>query len=198
MRTLQELLEQAEADHGHLCSGQVLGVRMAMLGCQELGIEDPEGERRLIVFVEMDRCAADAIQTVTGCRLGRRTLRHVDYGKMAATFLDTVSGRAVRVSALPGRRERAAGLRPDASPGDAQIEAYRSLSDEELFSVQPVEVTLAPEDLPGPPVSRTVCERCGEEVSDRREVRVGDSVLCRACAHGPYYRPLDPRPARPP
>ncbi|MBI2544417.1 MAG: formylmethanofuran dehydrogenase subunit E family protein, partial [Candidatus Rokubacteria bacterium] len=84
-----ELLREAVAFHGHLCPGQVLGVRMAMAGCRALGVAEPKGMgKNLVVFVEIDRCATDAIQAVTGCSLGKRTLKHVDYGKMAATFVN--------------------------------------------------------------------------------------------------------------
>lgn len=192
MRSFEELLAEARVSHGHLCAGQVLGVRMAMLGCRELGIEDPADDQRLVVFVEMDRCAADAIQTVTGCRLGRRSLKHIDYGKMAATFVDTASGEAVRVAALAGLRERAVSLRPEASGKDAQMALYAFLPDGDLFVVRRVRVSLPAEDLPGPPTSRVICERCGEEVSDRREVRVDGAVLCRWCAHDGYYQVVDP------
>ena len=87
MKLLNEYLIEAEQNHGHMCPGQVLGVRMAMLGCRLIRIEEPKVGKRLIVFVEIDRCAADAINTVTGCRLGKRTLKYRDFGKLAATFL---------------------------------------------------------------------------------------------------------------
>ena len=192
MKPFEELLKEAAAAHGHLCAGQVLGVRLAIKGCRELGIDEARESKRLIVFVETDRCAADAVQTVTGCHLGKRTLKHVDYGKMGATFLDTSTGRAVRIAARPDSREKAAALFPHAENAkDAQMSAYRTLPDEELFSVERVAVDLPPEDLPGRPVSRVLCSRCGEEISDRREVLEGDVALCRACAHGPYYRVVD-------
>ena len=90
METLEELLPKAEAAHGHMCPGQILGVRMALLGLRSLGIGDPLGadRKRLVTFVEIDRCATDAIGLVTGCRLGKRTLKFRDWGKMAATFVD--------------------------------------------------------------------------------------------------------------
>ena len=105
MRSFNELLVDAAMMHrGHVCPGQVLGVRMAMLGCQLLGIEDPTQGKRLIVYVEIDRCMADAIAAVTGCRLGKRTLKHMDYGKCACTFVDMSTGRAVRISARDDAR----------------------------------------------------------------------------------------------
>jgi formylmethanofuran dehydrogenase subunit E len=167
---------------------------MAMRGCRELGIEGLCGdEKRLIVFVEIDRCAADAIAAVTGCRLGKRTLKHVDYGKMAATFVDTHTGKAVRVLALEGSRDRALSY---ASPGmskyEAQREAYKVMPEDQLFQVQKVEVNLRPEDQPGPPISQVRCDRCGESINDCREVRANGQVLCRACANGRYYRVLAP------
>ncbi len=193
MRSFDELLAAAELMHGgHACPGQVLGVRMAMRACRELGIEEPwRDKKRLIVFVEIDRCAADAIAAVTGCRLGKRTLKHVDYGKMAATFLDTQTGQAVRVLALEESRHKA---RRYATSGmskyEAQREAYQAMPEDQLFEVQKVEVDLRAEDQPGPPLSRVRCDRCGERINDRREVRANGQVLCRACANGAYYRVL--------
>src|SRR3989304_10086580 len=100
MRAFDELLAEAIAFHGHLCPGQVLGVRMTMAVCRALGVEEPKSMRKcLVVFVEIDRCATDAIQALTGCSLGKRTLKHLDYGKMAATFVNVSSGDAVRVAA---------------------------------------------------------------------------------------------------
>jgi formylmethanofuran dehydrogenase subunit E len=193
MRSLDELLAEADVMHGgHACPGQVLGVRMAMRACRELGIEEPgQDTKQLMVFVEIDRCAADAIAAVTGCRLGKRTLKHVDYGKMAATFVDTQTGQAVRVLALEESRDQAwRYARPGMSKHEVQREAYKVMPDNWLFAVQKVEVDLRPEDQPGPPISRLACDRCGERISDRREVRTNGYVLCRACANGSYYRVL--------
>jgi formylmethanofuran dehydrogenase subunit E len=193
MKTFEELLGQAEAMHGHVCAGQVLGVRMALRGCKELGIEEPDEPKRLIVYLEIDRCAADAIAAVTGCRLGRRTLKYVDYGKMAATFVDTRTGRAVRVIALEESRERAhLYADPNLDANEMQKIAYRTMPDDELMAVEEVSITLHPEDIPGPPISRVACEQCGEGINDRREVRVGGRVLCRACAEGAYYQLVRP------
>src|SRR5712672_2050618 len=101
MKNLDEYLRDAEAAHGHLCAGQVLGVRMAMLGLDLLGVEDPRGKdrKRLVTYVEIDRCATDAVMVVTGCRLGKRSLKFRDWGKMAATFVNVDTGKAVRVAA---------------------------------------------------------------------------------------------------
>ncbi len=190
-----ELLERAVAFHGRLYAGQVLGVRLAMLGCKLLGIREPRREKRLITFVEIDRCAADAIQTVTGCTLGKRTLKYLDYGKMAATFLDVTTGRAVRLAVREASRERAWRYAPDAKDKkDAQTRAYAVMPDEELFLAQDVHVTLRPEEMPGPPVFRAACDACGESVNDMRHVERGERVLCRACAHGAYYAPVKDAP----
>lgn len=190
---LESLLNKSVAMHGHLCPGQVLGVRMAMRACEELGVPDPEREpKRLIVYVEIDRCATDAIAAVTGCRLGKRTLKHVDYGKMAATFLDTQSGRAVRIAA---REDSRANVGHYVSAGlpkyEAQREAYKVMPDDELFAVEPVQIAVRTEDRPGPTVSRVICDCCGEGINDAREVRANGQVLCRACANGRYYHPGD-------
>src|SRR5437764_11300452 len=154
METLDEMLERAEHSHGHMCAGQVLGVRMALLGCRAVGVEEPRGRDRkaLLVFVEIDRCAADAINTVTGCRLGKRTLKYYDYGKLAATFLNTKTNEAVRVVALDSSREAADRAFPEIeNKYERQLHAYKLLPEEELFKVETVRVTLPPQDRPGRP-----------------------------------------------
>lgn len=189
MQNLNSLLSDAAAVHGHLCPGQVLGVRMAVAGCRALGIEEPRGAKRLLVYVEIDRCAADAIGAVTGCRLGKRTMKHMDYGKQAATFVDTLTGRAVRVAALEEARDHASSYVPNANgdPHAVQLEAYKVMPDHELLTVQDVRVQVRAEDQPGPTISRLLCDRCGEGINDRREVRKNGHVLCRACAGEAYY-----------
>jgi formylmethanofuran dehydrogenase subunit E len=185
-----ELLKESVRLHGHLCPGQVLGVRIAMRGLKEIGIDDPKGRDRksLIVFVEMDRCATDAIQSVTGCSLGKRTMRFMDYGKMAATFVNLSTGKAVRVIAKEEARERARELFPDIEDKyRAQLEAYKVMRDDKLFETMPVIVRLRPEDMPGRPLRRVRCELCGEYVQDMREVIKNGKVLCRPCAEGGYY-----------
>jgi formylmethanofuran dehydrogenase subunit E len=190
MKTLDEYLAEAEHAHGHLCAGQVLGVRMAMLGLEKLGIEDPRGKdrKRLVTFVEIDRCATDAVAVVTGCRLGKRALKFRDWGKVAATFVDVSSGKAVRVAALESSKALARSLHPEIeSKNQQQMLAYREMRNEDLFDVQWVRVELPPEEFPGYKGERVVCEGCGEGINFRREVRRDGSVLCRACAGERYY-----------
>ncbi len=194
MNSLDEYLREAEQAHGHLCAGQVLGVRMALLGLAKLGIEDPRGKdrKRLVTFVEIDRCATDAIAIVTGCRLGKRALKFRDWGKMAATFIDLATGRAVRVSAKESSKVRAQQMHPELGDKNRQqMRAYREMSDADLFAVQQVKVELPPEEFPGYKAARIVCEECGEGISFRREVRRDGRVLCHACAGERYYEPLE-------
>jgi len=190
MRSFDELLIDAETMHlGCVCPGQVLGVRMAMLGCHLLGIDEPaHDKKRLLVYVEIDRCMADAIAAVTGCRLGKRTLKHMDYGKCACTFVDTLNGRAVRISARDDAREHVWSYVPPGIDKDkAQRQAYKIMPDDELFVVQEVRVNIPDHDRPGRPISRVVCAICGEGINDRREVELNGLILCRACAQGSYY-----------
>src|SRR5258707_2668874 len=145
MKTLQEYLDEAAVAHGHLCAGQVLGVRMAMLGLKKLNIEDPKGKdrKRLVTFVEIDRCATDAVAVVTGCRLGKRALKFRDWGKMAATFVDVESGRAVRIAAKESSKALARTMHPELpSKNEQQMAAYREMAEQELFDVQWVKVEL--------------------------------------------------------
>lgn len=190
---LEELLAESAALHGHICPGQVLGVRMAICGCRELGIERPKEEaKRMVVYVEIDRCAADAIQVVTGCKLGKRTMKYIDYGKLAATFVDLQTGDAVRVVAREDAREKATLYhREEWTKHQVEVAAYKAMSDEELFYIEPVVVEIPAEDMPGPPLRRIICDQCGEGVNDYREVLVAGKMLCRACAYGSYYQRHD-------
>ncbi|MBZ5510186.1 MAG: TraR/DksA C4-type zinc finger protein [Acidobacteriia bacterium] len=192
MKSLDEYLREAEVAHGHLCAGQVLGVRMAMLGLQKLGIEDPRGKdrKRLVTFVEIDRCATDAVAVVTGCRLGKRALKFRDWGKVAATFVDLSAGRAYRIAARESSKALARSLHPEIeNKNQQQMLAYREMADDDLFDVQAVTVELPPEEFPGYKGERAVCARCGEGINFRREVVRDNQVLCRACAGEAYYRP---------
>lgn len=194
MKLLAEYLRDAEQAHGHLCAGQVLGVRMAMLGLELLGIDDPYGKdrKRLVTFVEIDRCATDAIGVVTGCRLGKRALKFRDWGKMAATFVDVANGKAVRIAALDSSKERAREMYPEIeSKNQQQMRAYGEMPTEQLFSTQWVSVDLLPEELPGYKGERIVCSQCGESIGFRREIVREGKNLCRACAGESYYRSIN-------
>ncbi|MGH9649228.1 MAG: FmdE family protein [Terriglobales bacterium] len=193
MKTLDELLRDAEQAHGHLCAGQVLGVRLALAGLEKLGLDDPRGKhrKRLVTFVEIDRCATDAISLVTGCRLGKRALKFRDWGKMAATFVDVEAGRAVRIAARESSKTLARSLHSEIEDKNRQqMLAYREMPEADLFDVQWVRVELPPEEFPGYKGERVVCEKCGEGINFRREVRCDGQVLCQACAGERYYEPL--------
>jgi formylmethanofuran dehydrogenase subunit E len=172
--------------HGHMCAGQILGVRMAMLACYKLGVGDPRGVDRktLATFVEIDRCATDAIGMVTGCRLGKRALKFRDWGKMAATFVHLGTGKAIRIVALENSRELAAQRFPEIEDkAKQQMMAYRELSDGELFREQWVTVELPESELPGYKGARVACAECGEGVNFGRFVeRAGpDGQIVRLC-----------------
>ena len=193
MESFDQLLAVSTAIHGHLCAGQVIGVRMAMAGLERIGITDPKGRdrKKLYVLVEIDRCATDAIQSVTGCSLGKRSLRWLDFGVMAATFVNLESGRAVRVTA----REEARGLSDAYCPEivdkyQRQLAAYKQMALDELFTFQEVRVEMRDCDMPGRPLRRVQCETCGDWVQDCREVAGQGQVLCRACAGDRYYQVL--------
>jgi len=188
MKPIDELLDQFELAHGNLCPGKVLGIRMAVLGCSLVGIDDPHNADRnkLIVWVEIDRWLADAVEAVTGARLGKRTLKFLDYGKLAATFLNVETSKAVRIVALESSRSLADQRHTEIeSKYLRQMSVYREASDEELFAVEIGELQLNEMDAPGHPRSRVICARCGEGVNDGREVSIYDgSVLCRSCTFG--------------
>jgi formylmethanofuran dehydrogenase subunit E len=186
---MEKCLEEAEAFHGHLCAGIMLGTRMAVLGMKAIEICDPKGndKKSLMVFVEMDRCATDAIMTVTGCRPGRRTMKILDYGKMAATFVNLKTGKAVRVAANNTDGDKV--YTREMIEQDPRTIDYAKRPDKELFSISEVKVELKPEDMPGPPLRTVPCSCCGERVMDMKDVMKDGQAMCRPCAEeNGYYR----------
>ena len=193
VKSLDDYLRDAESAHGHLCAGQVLGVRLAMLGLQMIGIDDPRGKdrKRLVTFVEIDRCVTDAVAVVTGCRLGKRALKFRDWGKVAATFVNLSTAKAIRIAAKESSKALARQMHPEiADKNQQQMLAYREIPDSDLFATQWVQIELSPEELPGYKGERVVCERCGEGINFRREVNKDGNMLCRGCAGEQYYRPV--------
>jgi len=195
MDSFEILLEGSAREHGHLCPGQVVGVRMAMLGCELIGLNDPrnilEEIKQLIVYVEIDRCATDAITYVTGAKLGRRSLKFIDNGIMAATFVNLGSDKAVRIASTETSRDLAAKYAPDIiDKQQQQLEGYKQMPEHEMFVIQPVEVDIPIHDMPGPTRFKAVCEQCQVVVRDKKEVFKNGRILCRTCALGGYYAVL--------
>ncbi|SHG30403.1 formylmethanofuran dehydrogenase subunit E [Desulfacinum infernum DSM 9756] len=191
---LETLLQSSAEAHGHLCPGQVIGVRMAILGCRLIGLTDPTSRdqiKKLLVYVEMDRCAADAVAHVTGVKLGRRSLKFMDFGIMAATFVNLQTGRAFRVLSTEEARELASVYAPEI-PGKApqQLKAYKRMPDPVLFRVEEVRVKLRDVDLPGPTRRKAACVRCGQVVRDGREEDGPDGPLCAHCAGRSYFQKI--------
>jgi formylmethanofuran dehydrogenase subunit E len=188
----EELLAGSVAAHGHLCPGQIVGVRMAILGLRLLNFDVPPTLpqlKKLIVFIEMDRCTGDALAHVTSVKLGRRSLKFMDYGIMAATLLNLETGRAFRVISTEESREMAGLYAPfEPEPRRQQLEAYKIMPDGVMFRVQEVKVELSPFDLPGPTRRKVTCARCGQVVRDRREAVEDGRIYCRPCAGGAYFR----------
>jgi formylmethanofuran dehydrogenase subunit E len=191
MESFESLLKSSAAAHGHLCPGQAVGVRMAILGCKLIGLDEPkrlDQIKKLIVYVEMDRCTADAVAHVTGVKLGRRSLKFMDYGIMAATFLNLETGKAFRVISTEESRSLASVYAPEIGQKyPQQLAAYKRMPDSVLFRVQQVEVAINEFDLPGPTRCKVVCDQCGQVVRDHREVIRDNRKLCRPCAAEAYF-----------
>lgn len=191
MQDFDTLLKNSATVHGHLCPGQVVGVRMAMLGCRLIGLDEPtriDQIKKLIVFVEMDRCTGDAVAYVTGVKLGRRSLKFMNYGIMAATFLNLETNNAFRVISTEEARDLAMVYAPEIPKKyPQQLEAYKRMPDSVLFRVQKVQVDLSEYDLPGPTRKKVSCSRCGQVIRDNREVNQSGFTLCMPCAHGAYF-----------
>src|ERR1051326_1962815 len=192
LKTFDEYVALAEQAHGHICAGQILGLRMALYGLKLLGLDDPTGadRKRLLTVGEIDRWATHAIPVVTGCRLGKRALKFRDFGKVAATFCDLRDDRAVRVVARESAKQRAREMHPEiANKNEQQMLAYREMPDAMLFATQWVRVRLGPEEFPGYKGERVVCAECGEGINFKREVVRGGRTLCKACAGERDYEP---------
>ncbi len=189
MGDLQTLLaKSAERHHGHLCPRQVLGVRMGMCVAERFDLDLPQNDKRVFAFVETDGCLIDGIAVVTGCWVGNRTMRVMDYGKSAATFVDTQTNRAIRITPTRASRTRALDYAPNApDKWHAQLAAYQTMPTEELLIAQPVTLTVSLAKIISQHGKRVVCDHCGEDIINEREVMRGDRTLCLDCAGHSYY-----------
>ncbi len=189
MPTLDELLQASAALHYHLCPRQVLGVRMGIRAAQILELDLPQKNKRLFTFMETDGCATDGVSVATGCWVGRRTMRIIDFGKVAATFVDTNTEQAIRVYPHPEARQKSKHYMPDArSRWHAQLEAYQIMPDDELLIVQSVQLTVSLKEIISRPGVRAICTRCGEEIINQREIIIDEMSVCRACCEDSYYQ----------
>lgn len=189
MLELKDFLEKSALEHNHLCPRQVLGVRMGIYAARVLSLDLPQTDKRLFTFIETDGCLVDGVCAATGCTVGHRTMRIMDYGKVAATFVDSVAMTAIRIAPLAQSRQKANEYLPDApTHWEAQLEAYQFIPDDELLSVQKVELAVSLEKILSKPGLRVNCDRCHEEIMNEREVQVGDQVLCETCAGNGYYK----------
>lgn len=191
MVAIQSFLEQLRDRHSHLCPRQVLGVRIGRAGASALGLEVPRADKRLLVIVETDGCFVSGVEVATRCSISHRTLRVEDYGKVAATFVDVTTGQALRVAPRLDVRQRA----HDYAPGEtrryfAQMHGYQIMPDEELLSIERVQLNVPVNDLVSRPGIRANCEVCGEEIINQREIEIGNQILCRMCAGLGYYQPF--------
>ncbi len=193
---ISDLLKQSSARHDHLCPRQVLGVRIGLAGLASLGLESPVNKNTALVIIESDGCFADGIEVATGATIGHRTLRVNDFGKIAATFADVGSGRAVRISPALDARERALFYAPDEPRRYfAQLQGYQVMPDAELFRLQGVELHPTSQELISQPLARLHCDYCEEEIINEREVMRDGITLCRTCANDGYYL-IKPNPAQ--
>ncbi len=178
-----EQLKKAADFHGHICGGIAIGTKLAMYGLELLGMELNEMHKNLIVFLEIDRCMSDAVQSVTGCSMGKRTLKQMYYGKFAATFCNTGTGEALRIADANKKFK-------DEETKEEMIARFRRTPPEELFKVDKVKIELSRGDMPGKPYTTVFCSVCGEKVSDGRHVLRGGKPVCRSCDEGSYYELL--------
>ena len=187
---LADLLDRSAKRHDHLCPRQVLGIRIGLAGVRWLSLDVPRKDKRLLVIIETDGCFTDGIEVSTGVTVGQRRLRVEDYGKVAATFVDTLTGLAVRVAPHAMARSRAAEYAPKADNlYDAQLFCYQVIPDEALLKFETVTLRTPVEAIISLPGLRIECDRCGEEIMNEREINLNGRLLCRSCAGDSYYRP---------
>jgi formylmethanofuran dehydrogenase subunit E len=191
MESFKFLLEESAKVHGHLCPGQVVGVRMAMLGCRLIGLDNPKSReqiKQLLVYVEMDRCTADAVAYVTGVKLGRRSLKFMDYGIMAATFINLTTDKSYRIISTEESRDLSDIYAPEADgKSQRQLLAYKRMPDSVLFKVQKVQVNISKFDLPGPTKQKIECSQCGQIIRDGREININGQIFCKPCKGTCYF-----------
>jgi len=189
---LQLILNLSSRNHDHLCPRQILGVRLGLAGMNALDFDTPPAKKRLLVIVESDGCFTDGLSAATDCTVGHRTLRVEDYGKTAATFVDTQTGRAVRVAPALDIRQKAYAYAP-AEPRHyfAQMQAYQIMPAEEMFTIKPVTLNTPIEAIISHPGIRVNCDLCSEEIINEREVHREGFTLCCACAGEAYYQTVE-------
>ena len=189
MKDLSALLEKSAQHHNHLCPRQILGVRIGLAGMDALGLKANEGSKRLLIIMETDGCFADGIIAATNCSVGNRTLRVEDYGKVAATFIDTTTGRSLRVAPVIDVRQQACDFCPEESRHYfAQMQAYQVMPDEKLVTITEVHLSTLVEKIVSRRGMRVDCVSCGEEIMNEREVMVEGQPMCCACAGRSYYQ----------
>jgi len=185
---LQAILHESVSHHDHLCPRQILGARLGLAGLSALGFKEPPSQKRLLVITETDGCFVDGLSAATKCAVGHRTLRVEDFGKTAATFIDTQTGKAVRVSPTLDIREKVDIYAKNNSYHYlAQLQAYQIMPDAEMFNVAQVILKNSIEEIVSRPGMRVICEKCGEEIMNEREVRKDGLSLCLSCAGESYY-----------
>lgn len=188
MKLLQTILNESAARHDHLCPRQILGARIGLAGLAALGFDEPPAKKRLLTIVETDGCFADGIEVATGCTVGHRTLRVEDYGKVAAVFVDVITGRSLRVAPVTDIRQRAYAYASD-EPRHyfAQMKAYQIMPDHEMLTITEAQLITSIQAIVSRPGVRVSCDLCGEEIMNEREIHRDGLVLCRACAGEAYY-----------
>jgi len=182
MSDYEILFNKAKKFHGHVCGGIVLGTRLTIAGLRELGMDPHQHQHNLIVYMEIDRCGADAVQAITGCSLGHRSLKFMDYGKFAATFVDTATGKAVRVAV--DEKDRA---KHDKLEKEDMLRLLGEIPEPEILKIEHVQIAIPKDDIPGFPLEKAKCSVCGEQIMDNRHIVVGGKVMCKNCGTKSYY-----------
>lgn len=181
---LRAMLNASAARHHHLCPRQVLGVRIGLAGARAVGMEVPRQDKRLLVIVETDGCFISGVEAATGCSVYWRTMRILDYGKIAAVFVNVITGQTVRVAPRLDARERVWAFAPAGETRHyfAMLYGYQAMPDDHLLTCSPGELQIPLSEIISRPGVRENCARCGEEIINEREIMWEGKPLCRGCA----------------
>ena len=182
----EEQLAKVKEYHGELCGGIAIGTKLAMYGMDLLGFELNKRHKNLVVFLEIDRCMADAVLVVTNCSMGKRALKQMNYGKFAVTFCNMDTGEAIRICDDDANKPKG-----KKETKDELVARFRETPAEELFKVQKVRVFAPEPQWPGAKHTSVFCSVCGEKVTDDHHVLRGGKPVCISCANGSYYELIE-------
>lgn len=190
-------LEAGQFFHGHKCPAMPMGLRVGAAAMNQLGVERAkDGQLLALVEIGDDHCAtcfADGVQMITGCTFGKGNIKKLHYGKWGVTLVDTVTGRAVRVTpkadAMMANKQseffskyREKGIPASQVPNeviDPMVARIMNTPDNQILQIG--EVFDYPLEKKPHSFSGFVCNHCGEMTVEGYGRPLGDKKVCQPC-----------------